>query len=200
MQISVHACLSRYTPSGVVLTPKKTWGTSEDLRVAKRTAEGEETVIDDDMTLDQFSRDQFAMIFNHYTTSISQISIAATGSKFQQYKMTAMHTVAHTVSLKLLLDLKRGHSVGRVIQNWYLCRTWNNKGKQVCCTHQQFALYVLSLKLSSSIGITVGIATLYLTTFILPSLAIAIRDNKKVAFESAHFSGNQAKIVDARSL
>ena len=85
--------------------------------MAKRTAEGEETVIDDDMTLDQFSRDQFAMIFNHYTTSISQISIAATGSKFQQYKMTATHTVAHTVSLKLLLDLKRGHSVGRVIQN-----------------------------------------------------------------------------------
>ena len=54
----ICACLSRYTPSGVVSTPKKTRGTSEDLRVAKRTAEGEETVIDDDMTLDQFSRDQ----------------------------------------------------------------------------------------------------------------------------------------------
>ena len=54
----------------------------------------------------------------------------------------------------------------------------------------------MSLKLSS---ITVGIAILYHTTFILPSLAIAIRDNKKVAFESALFSGNHAKIVDARS-
>jgi len=106
----ICACLSRYTPNGVVSTPEKIWGTSEDLRVAKRTAEGEETVIDDDMTLDQFSRDQLprdqfsefnlpwflitaqpAYLTSQLLPQVQGSSIYAGSIKWQQYTVLRIH-------------------------------------------------------------------------------------------------------------